>query len=111
MSDYSSYGERYFCIGHKDGRIQLHADRATVTDSGDLVLTGRWKEDRLEQDEAKREEFTSLALPKGTWDYCYAASVLDNSPVAIERGLGWEAEGHTYTLTKPKPRPGTSQAS
>jgi hypothetical protein len=73
------YGKYYWCIKSglsKDGEIYVYADIATVNDNGDLILS---------QDSG----VINLSVAKGSWNACFAASVIDGSAIAVEH---WEGE-------------------
>jgi len=74
---YGEWGKFYWCVKSKGGETFLHADKAHVTESGALLFTGKQR--------------VTVAFSSGNWDYYYAASVLDDSPVSVERGLGYPA--------------------
>lgn len=73
--DSSRYGQCFYMAGLPDGReLAFHADRVEVI-GGCLVASqvddGHWD--------------TTLTLAPGAWAHCYAASVIDGSPVCVER--------------------------
>ena len=71
------YGKCYWCIGSPDapdGEIYAYADRIEVGHSGELMLI--------------RQTEPNLILAPGRWRFCYAASVLDGSAVAVEHWTG-----------------------
>lgn len=67
-----------------DGGIYLHAHRAEVTASGDLIF---WSKPT----DADPEPFPVLALARGAWFVFNAVSVIDGSPVAVEYWAGYGA--------------------
>jgi len=75
------YGKYYWCVKthlSESGEIYANADEALVTETGDLVL-------RRTGD----NEHTTLILAQGEWKACFAASVMDGTPVAVDH---WEGE-------------------
>ena len=79
MSDYTKYGNYYWCIKtvlSQSGELFVHADGVEVSSCGDLLCHGT-------------ENRTVLAISAGKWDCFYAASCVDGSPVAVEH---WDGE-------------------
>ena len=71
MGSQNEAGERYFCIKlstQKD--IYVFAEQVEIL-NGVIVLRGR-------------DGHISFALAAGQWEYCYAASCADGSPIAVE---------------------------
>jgi hypothetical protein len=71
MNNQNEAGERYFCIKlstQKD--IYVFAEQVEIV-NGAIVLRAR-------------DGQISFALASGQWEYCYAASCTDGSPLAIE---------------------------
>ena len=83
------YGHRYFAVGLPDGReALLWGDRADVVASGALVVwqeteaVGRWEDEGYHREPT--DPMPTMILAAGAWTHCYAASVLDDSPVAVD---------------------------
>jgi hypothetical protein len=76
------YGNRYFGIKTDivpDGEIYAMADVAETAADGSLVL--------------RNERHINLIIPAGHWTACFAASLLDGTPVAVEHWKGEVASG------------------
>lgn len=82
------YGRFYYCVLVSSGlgegnEVYVFGDQVVVGRSGELlVFRGVNGERRL-----------NLLVAPGYWRAVFAASVLNAAPVAVVRGLGWEAEG------------------
>lgn len=64
-------GNRYHVVGLCDGRaMMVYADQVEIS-AGTLSLLAP-------------DGGTLFALAAGQWEYCYAASVIDGMPVAVE---------------------------
>lgn len=79
MSGPENYGKYYWCVHVSkkiaaEREIYLHADAVTVEPDGSLWFY-YMRESAI---------VPSLVLSAGTWQYFYAASVLDGSVVAVE---------------------------
>ncbi len=71
--DRDRYGKLYWIVDRPDGGyISLYANRVTL-DAGHLAFYGG------------ELEYLTMALPPGHWVAFYAASIIDGSPVAVER--------------------------
>lgn len=69
MSDASRYGKFYWGIKQADGAsMNFYADKVEVTCAGALV--------------ASHEAVALFVFAPGQWIACWAASILDGSPVA-----------------------------
>ena len=94
-----NYG-RYFWIADRPGGgfVSVHADRVAC-DGGHLAFYGRhYKTDddglpNYSQGQAGDEQLL-LVLPPGQWTAFYAASIIDGSPVAVDR---WVERGGEVT--------------
>jgi hypothetical protein len=78
------YGKSYYCIKtklSKSGEIFVLADTARILPDGSLQFT-RAKG-------AEEPPIVNLAIAPGHWTACYAASIIDGTPVAVEH---WEGE-------------------
>lgn len=71
------WGRYYWIVGLPDGReLSVYADHVELH-SGVLCFVSHATD--------TRPETTTLALPAGAWAHYYGASVIDGSPVSIER--------------------------
>jgi hypothetical protein len=74
MSTANQEGEYYFCVGMSSKKdIYVFAAGAEVVD-GAIVLR-------------KKDGQMSFTLASGQWEYCYAASSVDGSPIAVEHWI------------------------
>jgi hypothetical protein len=77
------YGGFYWCIKtklSKSGEIYVMADEARILEDGSLSMI------RINKD---KPPSINLAVAPGHWTACYAASMIDGAPVAVEH---WEGE-------------------
>lgn len=81
MSGTSDYGKFYWIIKLANGQeMGVYADRMDVTSDGSLVLYGNAQ--------TVGAKFINLALAAGGWQYIYAASEQDGTPLAVGNWTG-----------------------
>ena len=78
------YGRNSYCIGLPDGReFTVTCERVTV-EHGSLLVWGAYRgQDWENPDSAPEQSDVLLTLPTGGWSHCYAASVIDGSPIIV----------------------------
>lgn len=87
----AQYG-RYFWQVDKPGGgfASVYANRAEL-DNGHAVFYGcnhaALPNNRVDYDQPESPEYVLIAFPPGQWTAFYAASVIDGSPVAVDK---WE---------------------
>ncbi len=77
----AKYGNRYFCVRTDDERVYFYADYVEV-EYGELVAYSKFPRKPADGTD---ETHVVYALPAGSWDAFYAASVLDGRPLAIDK--------------------------
>lgn len=85
-------GAYYWALGLPDGReVTAWADRVDVLECGAIVLwqdNVKFEEMGEDGPEIRREPLEpprpTMVLAGGSWTHCYAASVFDDAPVAVD---------------------------
>lgn len=85
----AGYGRFYWIVDLVDGGwVSVHADRAEVN-GGAVVFYGtnypRTTAGDVNYDEPKHPEYPVIAFGAGQWRTFHAASLIDGSPVAVDR--------------------------
>jgi hypothetical protein len=82
----SNYGRYFHTAVLKDGReVNFHADKAVVTDNGDLIAVSNsfWNKEAGKYIDSE-QTYTILALAKGEWIGFYSSSVFTGLPVGVD---------------------------
>jgi hypothetical protein len=80
MSSASDYGAHYWCVTGDGEPVFVYADRVEITSCGALIAWGGY---RTEGGHVEHEQQLWVAAP-GHWKACFAASLIDGRPVAVE---------------------------
>lgn len=82
MTQNTDYGSKYYVVEtSKNGWISLFAERFDISAAGDLIFYNKMKN--------TEKEIPGFAICKGNWTNCFAASVIDGSPITIDT---WEKD-------------------
>lgn len=69
------FGKHFYCVVSDGQKTYVAADKAVITDSGNLILLN------------EKTGTINMAVPAGKWDAVFAASKTNGNPVAVSH---WE---------------------
>lgn len=78
-----NYGRYYWGVTLSDGRdIYVHADRAIITDTGDLMFISD-----ADLAKSRKESMANLVLAKDHWAAYFGANIMTGEPVSLDNSL------------------------
>jgi hypothetical protein len=83
-----NYGRYYWGVTLSDGRdIYVHADRAIITDTGDLMFISD-----ADLVKSRKETVANLVLAQNQWAAYFGANVMTGEPVSLDNSFPVDAE-------------------